>query len=171
MAKLWSLDFNYCQNNRAQWENLRAFLKLLDTKTGYLLFLYIFLFFVLCVYLSIFSVNKFLLTTVNNSFNILFTCRNSPAEEFFRRTVFCGCAANFRGCICGCDFNKVAKRLFWDCASALFFPLWVCFMSGEHLPWTAPLADCFWTEIIYIQYFYFFLIKCTFGDFKVSVLL
>ena len=71
MAKLWSLDFNYCQNNRAQWENLRAFLKLLDTKTGYLLFLYIFLFFVLCVYLSVFSVNKFLLTTVNKTFHNL----------------------------------------------------------------------------------------------------
>ena len=37
-------DFNYCQNNKAQWKNLRAFLKLLDTITGYLLFLFIYLF-------------------------------------------------------------------------------------------------------------------------------
>ena len=31
-------DFNYCQNNKAQWKNLRAFLKLLVTITGYLYF-------------------------------------------------------------------------------------------------------------------------------------
>ena len=41
--KLWLLDFNYCQNNKAQWTNLRAFLKLLDIITGYLLFLLIYL--------------------------------------------------------------------------------------------------------------------------------
>ena len=64
VAKLWLLDFNYCQNNKAQWKNLRAFLKLLDTITGYLLFLFIYLF----IYLFIFSVNKFILTTVKKNF-------------------------------------------------------------------------------------------------------
>ena len=37
------LDFNYCQNNKAQWKNRRAFLKLLDTIIRYLLFLFIYL--------------------------------------------------------------------------------------------------------------------------------
>ena len=49
---------------KAQWKNLRAFLKLLDTITVYLLFLFLFIF---CV-LFIFSVNKFLLTIVNKNF-------------------------------------------------------------------------------------------------------
>ena len=64
-GKLWLLDSNYCQNNRAQWKNLISFLRLLDTITGYLLFL---LFFLNC-YLSIFIANKFILTTANKNFS------------------------------------------------------------------------------------------------------
>ena len=41
-----------------------------------------------------------------------------------------------------------------------------------HLPWRTPLEDCFWMEIIlYAIFNLFFLIKYTFEDFKISVLL
>ena len=61
--------------------------------------IFIFLF----VYLSIFSVNKSLLTTVKKSiswfksFKILLKCRNSAPEVFCHRRVFCRCVTNFRG--------------------------------------------------------------------------
>ena len=48
---------------KAQWMNRRAFLKFLDTITGYLLSLFLFI-----CFLFIFSVNKFLLTIVNKNF-------------------------------------------------------------------------------------------------------
>ena len=100
--KLWLLNINYCQNDKAQWKNLRAFLKLLDTITVYLLFLFLFIF---CV-LFIFSVNKFLLTIVNKNFlkikcfKLFFSCRSSSLEVLSQRRVFYGCAADFRGPIC-----------------------------------------------------------------------
>ena len=43
VPKLWLLDFNYCQNNKAQWKKLGAFLRLLDTIPEYLLFSLIYL--------------------------------------------------------------------------------------------------------------------------------
>ena len=58
VAKLWLLDFNYCQSNRAQWKNLRAFLGLLDTITGYLLLLLLVVLFSV-VYLPIFLLINF----------------------------------------------------------------------------------------------------------------
>ena len=64
VPKLWLLDFNYCQNNKAQWKNMGAFLRLLYTITGYLLFSLIYLIYLL-------SVNRFLLATVNNNFFII----------------------------------------------------------------------------------------------------
>ena len=57
MAKLWLLDFNYCQNNKGQWKNLRVFLNPLDTITGYLLFLFICLF-IYYIYYNL-SLSKF----------------------------------------------------------------------------------------------------------------
>ena len=71
----------------------------------------------------------------------------------------------------GCYFDKVAKRLCCDCASAFLFSceLASCLRSiflGE------SQEDCFWTEIILYRVFnLFFLMKYTFKDFKVSVLL
>ena len=77
MAKLWLLDSNSCQSNRAQWKNLRAFLWLLDIITGNLLLyiiniiiiVIIIIIIILFVYLSIFIANEFLLTTVNKNFS------------------------------------------------------------------------------------------------------
>ena len=54
------LDFIYCQYNKAQWKNLRVFLKFLGRITRYLLFL-------LFIYL-IFCDNNIFLTIVNNNF-------------------------------------------------------------------------------------------------------
>ena len=146
VAKLWLLDFNYCQSNRAQWKNLRAFLWLLDTITRYLLFLillllllslyyyyYYIIIIIIIVYLSIFIANKFLLTTVNKnfskfkSFKILLTCRSIPSGDVS---------------VHGRDFNKVAKRLCCDRASVLVFPVGLLHVWG-HLPWRTPLEDCF----------------------------
>ena len=56
--KLWLLNINYCQNDKAQWKNLRAFLKLLDTITGYLLFSLIYLFIYLFLVFFVTTVNK-----------------------------------------------------------------------------------------------------------------
>ena len=125
MAKLLLLDFKYCQNNRAQWKNLRAFLKLLDTITGYLLFLFVFFIF-LFVYLSIFSVYKFLWTTVNKNFSQFHNFHNFSQNFFQRCFPGGGCPADvlriFGGVsVRGFDFNEVAKRLCWDRASALLF--------------------------------------------------
>ena len=133
MAKLWLLDFNYCQNNKAHWKNLRAFLKLLDTITGYLLFLFIYLF----IYLFIFSVNKFLLTTVNKTFY------NLSLLEFSQKRCSADVLLIFRDIsVRGCDFNKVAKWFCWYRASALLFSCRFasCLQSiflGEHLWRTA----------------------------------
>ena len=79
MTKLWLLDFNYCQNNKAQWKNLRAFLKILDIITGYLLLLFIYLF--------IFSFNKFHITTVNKSFYNLNLLNYFNMQNQFPRAV------------------------------------------------------------------------------------
>ena len=62
VAKLWLLDCNYCQNNKGQWKNLSALLRVLDIITAHALFSFIYLF--------IFSANKFLLTTVYNFYNL-----------------------------------------------------------------------------------------------------
>ena len=34
VAKLWLLEFNYCQSNRTQWKNLSVYLGFLDTIIG-----------------------------------------------------------------------------------------------------------------------------------------
>ena len=44
------------------------------------------------------------------------TYRSSLPDVCSWKRVFCGIATNFR--VRGCDFNKVAKRLFWNYASA-----------------------------------------------------
>ena len=148
MTKLWLLDFNYFQNNSAQWKNLRVFLGLLDTITGYLLLLLLLwlllslLLLLLFVYLISFIANEFLLATVYKnfsnfkSFKIVLTCRISPPEVFSRKGVFCRCAENFRDVsVHGYDFNKFAKQLCCDRASVLVYSIhmgyiWVSFMSG-----------------------------------------
>ena len=63
MAKLWLLDFNYCQNNDPV-EKSKKFSKV----PGYSHWVV-----VICIslflYLFIFGVNEFLVTTVNKSFS------------------------------------------------------------------------------------------------------
>ena len=97
MAKLWLLGLSYCQYNKAQWNNLRTFLKLLGPITGHLLFAFTYL----LIYLF-YSVNKFLLTTVSNKFYnlslliIFWTYRSSTQGMLSWKRVFCGCTVNFR---------------------------------------------------------------------------
>ena len=128
------IQSNYCQNIKAQWKNLRAFLKFLDTITWYLLFVFI--------YLSIFSVNKFLL---NKTF--LYLSLNFVLAVPQRLSPKGGCSADVLRIFGGIsvhesDFNKVTKRLCWDRASALLFScgfascLWNIFLR-EHLWRTA----------------------------------
>ena len=75
MAKLRLLDFNYCLNNKAQGKNLRAFLKLLDANTAYLLFSLIYLFIcslsIFIPFFTLFQVVFSTLSPVSYSCNII----------------------------------------------------------------------------------------------------
>ena len=62
------------------------------------------------------------------------------------------------------DFVEIAI-LCW-CSPVGLLHVW------EHHPWRTPLEDCFWTDIILYSVFnLFFLMKYTFENFKISVLL
>ena len=89
----------------------------------------------LFVYLFIFSLNKFLLTTLNKnllqfkSFKIIFICRSSPQRSSPERRCFADVVGNFRGrTVRRCSFNKVAKRLCLD--HARIAPLHCCSPEG-----------------------------------------
>ena len=137
----------YYKYNKAQWNNLKTFLKLLGSITGHLLFSFICLFMHLFIYFFIylsFNVNKFLLTFYNLSLLKLFSHteavsqRRSPGERCFVSIMWIlGCAF-----VHECDSSKVTKRLCWDHASERLFScgfasyLYSVFV-GEHLLRTA----------------------------------
>ena len=54
VAKLWLLDFYLPSYNKAQWKNLKTFLKLLGPITGHLLSSFGYLFMHLSIYLFIY---------------------------------------------------------------------------------------------------------------------
>ena len=78
---------------------------------------------ILFVYLSIFITNEFLLATVNKNFSDSFKIQNQSS----RSVLLVGrCSADVPGIsggvsVHGCNFNKVARRLFWDRAAVLVF--------------------------------------------------
>ena len=134
MTKLWLSDFNYLQG---PVEEPKSFSK----APGYYYWVLVFFFFV-CLF--IFSINKFLLTTVNKNllqikvFKILLTCRSSSPEVFCRRRVFCGCAEDFRG-EGGISMRGCCETALFKLRLCIVVLLWVCFMFAEHLSWGTRL--------------------------------
>ena len=174
MAKLLLLSFNYCQYNKAQCKNLRAFLKLLGPIIGHLFLSFIDLF----IYLF-FRANKFLLTiviTIVNFYNLsllkfFWHTEAVPQRCFPGKAWSTGVLRIFRDVsVHGCDFKGYKGALFRSrfCIVVL---LWVYFILEEHLSRRTPTKDCFWTKIIsYIIFRLFFLINYIFEDVKVSLL-
>ena len=154
----------------------RAFLKLLDTITGYLLFLFIFLFF-LCVYLSIFSANKVILTTLNKTFhNLTLVIFFLHAETVPQRcSSGGGCSVDvlriFKGVSVGVILIKLQSGFFEIALLSCFSPVGLLRAWGAHSLDSTSGRLLLNRDNLDTIFDLFFLIKCTFGNFKVSVLL